>query len=183
MWWWINNAVNTTDIYLNLIAAFSYCSAVLHVMILISTHSWRAFRWLLGWAGLQGIGGLAQGGGGGRSSAPYGKPAVAVCEALLTGPSMSHLLTDVQCNARRGDHTHTEGEQVSRCALRARGLGFASYVSGTAVLLSPLSVFKSVPRPPAGDCLKDEIDKTGGGWRGRGRRIREKGRGREWTMC
>lgn len=94
------------------------------------THSWRVCVWLLGWAGQQGRGGVGGGGEGTRSTAPYCQPAVAACEALLTVPSKSHLLT----------HTHTE---------EASALPRTSLVPLVVSLFFAL-FFKSGPRPPAG---------------------------------
>jgi len=128
----------------------------MYIVILISTHSWRVFVWLLGWSGHWGKGGGGKGGGDGRGAAPYCKPAVAASEALLTVPSKFHLLTHLvkytERQPRSYTQKHTEAEQVWGCVSCASGLGFSLCVFWSCLsCVSPLVfLFKSGQSPPAG---------------------------------
>lgn len=130
------------------------------------THSWRVCVWLLGCVGQQGWEG--GGWGGMRSTAPYCHPAVAACEALLSVPSKSHLLTHKYSKIRaEGCLTQTHARWASAGSIQNARLCLVCLCS----LLSAL-FFKSSPHPPAGllcQRFKKKIEREG----------EDKGRGRE----
>ncbi len=154
-----------------------------------NTHSWRVCVWLHGCAGQRGRGG-GGGGGGMRSTAPYCQPAVAACEALLTVPSKSHLLTHTYSKMQSEGHlTHTHTLVQGKCEVLLFLFQEASALPRTSLvcLVFYFCLFFILSPPSQANALllvsslKDKRGMGVGGTRGEARRRgRDRGHVSEW---